>query len=211
MRIRRNRIPGGIPIQGARFGSRAIRQVSTRQTTLRIFNACAGISSYQSWTRVIAYRDVSIASGNNVQGAGAVGVGVQGPGLGRFKLVALVMLGGPTVVLRYRRYGSAACGSCCLQSIRDLHFDGHRDVEYNRILFVREIAERALLPNTSTGMSVHEANTAQSWVRVFSNREGTRATWKLSVDIGVLGPMFAPVTATPEFGGGTTHTAVWSG
>ncbi|CCE32649.1 uncharacterized protein CPUR_06513 [Claviceps purpurea 20.1] len=193
--------------------------------TLRIFNARAGISSYQSWTRVIAYRDASIASfGNNVQGAEAVGVGVQGPGLGRFKLVALVILGGPTVVLRYRRCGSAAC---------------HRDVEYNRILFVLEIgaqrpfnhgfmcsgwpAERALLPNTSTGMSVHEANTAQSWVRVFSNREGTRATWKaslllstrdpvyLSVDIGVLGPIFAPVTATPEFGGGKTHTAVLSG
>lgn len=63
---------------------------------------------------MIAYRDVSIASfGNNVQGAGAVGVGVQGPGLGRFKLVALVMLEGPTVVLRYRRCGSAACVSCC--------------------------------------------------------------------------------------------------
>ncbi|KAG6144344.1 hypothetical protein E4U38_002781 [Claviceps purpurea] len=149
MRIRRNRIPGDIPIQGARFGSRAIRQASTRQTTLRIFNARAGISSYQSWARVIAYRDVSIASfGNNVQGAGAVGVGVQGPGLGRFKLVAL-----------------------------------HRDVEYNRILFVLEIgaqrpfnhgfmcsgwpAERALLPSTLTGMSVHEVDTAQSWVRCF--------------------------------------------
>ncbi|KAG6287375.1 hypothetical protein E4U09_006199 [Claviceps aff. purpurea] len=117
--------------------------------TLRIFNARAGINFYQSWARVIAYRDVSIASfGNNVQGAGAVGVGFQGSGLGRFKLVAL-----------------------------------HGDVEYNRILFVLEIgaqrpfnhclmcsgwpAERALLPNTSTGMSVHEADTAQSWVRCF--------------------------------------------
>ncbi|KAG6262878.1 hypothetical protein E4U49_002765 [Claviceps purpurea] len=178
MRIRRNRIPGDIPIQGARFGSRAIRQASTRQTTLRIFNARAGISSYQSWARVIAYRDVSIASfGNNVQGAGAVGVGVQGPGLGRFKLVAL-----------------------------------HGDVEYNRILFVLEIgAQRPFNHGFIAGCAV------------FSNREGTRATWKaslllstrdpvyLSVDIGVLGPIFAPVTATPEFGGGTTHTAVLSG
>ncbi|KAG6269366.1 hypothetical protein E4U48_004309 [Claviceps purpurea] len=166
--------------------------------TLRIFNARAGISSYQSWTRVIAYRDVSIASfGNNVQGAGAVGAGVQGPGLGRFKLVALVMLGGPTVVLRYRRCGSAAC---------------HGDVEYNRILFVLEIgAQRPFNHDFMSGCAV------------FSNREGTRATWKaslllstrdpvyLSVDIGVLGPIFAPVTATPEFGGGTTHTAVLSG
>ncbi|KAG6155964.1 hypothetical protein E4U37_000707 [Claviceps purpurea] len=188
MRIRRNRIPGGIPIQGARFGSRAIRQASTRQTTLRIFNACAGISSYQSWTRVIAYRDVSIASfGDNVQGAGAVGVQAGGTG----------DAGGPTVVLRYRRCGSAAC---------------HGDVEYNRILFVLEIgAQRPFNHDFMSGCAV------------FSNREGTRATWKaslllstrdpvyLSVDIGVLGPIFAPVTATPEFGGGTTHTAVLSG
>ncbi|KAG6170574.1 hypothetical protein E4U27_007335 [Claviceps purpurea] len=200
MRIRRNRIPGDIPIQGARFGSRAIRQASTRQTTLRIFNARAGISSYQSWTRVIAYRDVSIASfGNNVQGAGAVGVQAGGTG----------DAGGPTVVLRYRRCSSAAC---------------HGDVEYNRILFVLEIgaqrpfnhgfmcsgwpAGRALLPNTSTGMSVHEANTAQSWASLLLS---TRDPVYLSVDIGALGPMFAPVTATPEFGGGTTHTAVLSG
>ncbi|KAG6315178.1 hypothetical protein E4U44_001495 [Claviceps purpurea] len=146
--------------------------------TLRIFNARAGISSYQSWTRVQA------------GGAGDAG--------------------GPTVVLRYRRYGSAAC---------------HGDVEYNRILFVLEIgaqrpfnhgfmcsawpAERALLPNTSTGMSVHEADTAQSWVRCFF--QSRRDSGHLSVDIGILGPMFAPVTATPEFGGGTTHTAVLSG
>ncbi|KAG6269052.1 hypothetical protein E4U47_004297, partial [Claviceps purpurea] len=100
----------------------------------------------------------------------------------------------------------------------------HGDVEYNRILFVLEIgaqrpfnhgfmcsgwpAERALLPNTSTGMSVHEADTAQSWASLLLS---TRDPVYLSVDIGVLGPIFAPVTATPEFGGGTTHTAVLSG
>ncbi|KAG6199885.1 hypothetical protein E4U35_006458 [Claviceps purpurea] len=168
--------------------------------TLRIFNACAGISSYQSWTRVIAYRDVSIASfGDNVQGAGAVGAGVQGPGLGRFKLVALVMLGG----LRTETWNTTEFSS----SWRLVP-----NAPSTTTSCVLDSQPRGLsCPTSRPGCPSTKPTRPRAGCAVFSNREGTRATWKLSVDIGILGSIFAPVTATPEFGGGTTHTAVLSG
>lgn len=50
---------------GARFGPRAIRQASARQTSFRGFNARAGVNPYQSWARVIDCGDVPVTPFDN--------------------------------------------------------------------------------------------------------------------------------------------------
>ena len=50
---------------GARFGPRAIRQASSRQTSFRGFNPRAGINPYQNWAKVVDCGDIPITPIDN--------------------------------------------------------------------------------------------------------------------------------------------------
>lgn len=50
---------------GARFGPRAIRQASGRQSPSRGFNARAGINPYRSWAKIIDCGDIPITPFDN--------------------------------------------------------------------------------------------------------------------------------------------------
>jgi agmatinase len=50
---------------GARFGPRAIRSASARQTSMRGFNPRAGINPYQNWAKVVDCGDVSVTPIDN--------------------------------------------------------------------------------------------------------------------------------------------------
>jgi agmatinase len=47
---------------GARFGPRAIRQASARQTTFRGFNPRANINPYKNWAKIIDCGDIPITA-----------------------------------------------------------------------------------------------------------------------------------------------------
>ncbi len=51
--------------KGARFGPRAIRQASSRQTSFRGFNPRADINPYRSWARVLDCGDVPVTPMDN--------------------------------------------------------------------------------------------------------------------------------------------------
>jgi len=50
---------------GARFGPRAIRHASSRQTSFRGFNPRAGINPYQNWAKIIDCGDIPITPMDN--------------------------------------------------------------------------------------------------------------------------------------------------
>ncbi|KAM4055331.1 arginase family protein [Hirsutella rhossiliensis] len=50
---------------GARFGPRAIRHASSRQTAFRGFNPRAGINPYQSWAKIVDCGDIPITPFDN--------------------------------------------------------------------------------------------------------------------------------------------------
>lgn len=53
------------PNPGARFGPRAIRQASSRQTSFRGFNPRAGINPYQNWATILDCGDIPITPMDN--------------------------------------------------------------------------------------------------------------------------------------------------
>lgn len=52
-------------IQGARFGPRAIRAASSRQTSFRGFNTRAGFNPYTSWARILDCGDIPVTPFDN--------------------------------------------------------------------------------------------------------------------------------------------------
>lgn len=52
-------------LQGARFGPRAIRQASSRQTAFRGFNPRANINPYQNWAKIVDCGDIPITPFDN--------------------------------------------------------------------------------------------------------------------------------------------------
>ena len=51
--------------QGARFGPRAIRQASSRQTAFRGFNPRANVNPYMNWAKIIDCGDIPITPFDN--------------------------------------------------------------------------------------------------------------------------------------------------
>lgn len=111
---------------GARFGPRAIRQASSRQTSFRGFNPRANINPYQSWAKVIDCGDIPITPMDN---AVAVKQMTTAFGeLGRRKPVSalqqkpkLITLGGDhSIALATLRALKEIHG----KPVRVLHFDG---------------------------------------------------------------------------------------
>jgi len=50
---------------GARFGPRAIRAASSRQSSLRGFNARAGLNPYLSWAKILDCGDIPVSPFDN--------------------------------------------------------------------------------------------------------------------------------------------------
>ncbi|KAI5863079.1 Arginase/deacetylase [Durotheca rogersii] len=129
---------------GARFGPRAIRAASARQTSFRGFNARAGFNPYQSWARILDCGDIPVSPFDNAVAIQQMTAALTELG-GRAPAVAsddggegsapspppawwpkpkLITLGGDhSLSLPALRALNAVYG----QPIRVLHFDAHLD------------------------------------------------------------------------------------
>lgn len=113
---------------GARFGPRAIRAASARQSSLRGFNARAGINPYQDWAKVIDCNDMAVTPVDNKLALRQMSEGFSEL-LSRStvhkgtKIPRLVTLGGdhsivlPALRALHKHYGQ----------ITVIHFDAHLD------------------------------------------------------------------------------------
>ncbi|KAH8840971.1 hypothetical protein MCOR27_011733 [Pyricularia oryzae] len=114
---------------GARFGPRAIRQASSRQTTFRGFNPRANINPYQNWAKIIDCGDIPVTPVDNAvaltQMTAAFGeLGMHKPTSGLLQRPKLVTLGGDhSLALAALRALKEIHG----KPIRVLHFDAHLD------------------------------------------------------------------------------------
>ncbi|KAG6094772.1 hypothetical protein E4U30_003046 [Claviceps sp. LM220 group G6] len=156
---------------GARFGPRAIRQASARQTSFRGFNARAGINPYQSWARVIDCGDVPVTPFNNdiaqeqmTQAFKALGRATPSSARSKGKPKLVTLGGDHSLALPALRALREVYG----QPIRVLHFDAHLDTwnpdeypsywgssPFNHGSMFWMASQEGLLSNASTGQSVH--------------------------------------------------------
>ncbi|KAH7243304.1 arginase family-domain-containing protein [Fusarium redolens] len=180
---------------GARFGPRAIRSASARQTSMRGFNPRAGINPYQNWAKIVDCGDISITPiDNNIAREQMTQAFKQ---LGRRKTVSalapkarLVTLGGDhSLALPALRALNEIHG----KPIQVLHFDAHLDTwnpaaypswwgatQFTHGSMFWMANQEGLLSNSSSERSVHaglrtrlsgndfadnEDDTSQGWVR----------------------------------------------
>ncbi|KAI0408794.1 agmatinase [Xylaria palmicola] len=114
---------------GARFGPRAIRAASARQTTYRGFNARAGINPYLSWATILDCGDIPVTPLDNAQALAQMStafseLGARPPSSPLLAKPKLITLGGDhSLSLPALRALKAAYG----RPLRVLHFDAHLD------------------------------------------------------------------------------------
>ncbi|KAH7349467.1 guanidinobutyrase [Plectosphaerella cucumerina] len=181
---------------GARFGPRAIRHASSRQTSFRGFNPRAGINPYQNWATIIDCGDVPVTPMDNVIAVQQMTEAYRE--LGRRKPLSssltkpkLITLGGDhSLALPALRALKEIYG----QPLQVLHFDAHLDTwhpakypsywsptPFNHGSMFWLANNEGLLSNATTGQSVHaglrtrlsgddftdhDDDTAQNWVRI---------------------------------------------
>lgn len=179
---------------GARFGPRAIRAASQRQTSFRSFNAQQGINPYLSWAKVLDCGDIPISPFDNALAlqqmeAAFTELGAHRSGSGG-KPPLLVTLGGDhSIALAALRALKARDG----EAVAVLHFDAHLDTwlpaKYpspwpsdqqaftHGTMFALAHNESLLLPGTSvhaglrtrlsgTDFGDYEDDDAQGWYRI---------------------------------------------
>ena len=112
---------------GARFGPRAIRQASARQTSFRGFNPRANINPYTSWAKVIDCGDIPITPFDNdvateqmTQAFTALGQGKPVSSLSKGKPKIITLGGDHSLALPALRALTKIYG----KPVRVLHFDG---------------------------------------------------------------------------------------
>ncbi|EXU99374.1 arginase family protein [Metarhizium robertsii] len=156
---------------GARFGPRAIRQASSRQTSLRAFNPRANVNPYQNWARIIDCGDIPITPLDNAIAAEQMTQAFRR--LGRARPASALSAGKPKLVTLGGDHSLALPALRALREIygrpiRVLHFDAHLDTwdpaAYpsawgsthftHGSMFWMANAE-GLLSNASAGPSVH--------------------------------------------------------
>ncbi|KAK3956815.1 agmatinase [Pseudoneurospora amorphoporcata] len=116
---------------GARFGPRAIRQASSRQTSFRGFNPRAGINPYASWATIIDCGDIPITPFDNAvaleqMSEAFLELGLRSPRTlkGKEKKPKLITLGGDhSLALPALRALNKVYG----REVRVVHFDAHLD------------------------------------------------------------------------------------
>ncbi|KAF3064437.1 hypothetical protein GL218_01130 [Daldinia childiae] len=181
---------------GARFGPRAIRAASARQTSFRGFNPRAGINPYASWARILDCGDIPVVPVDNAVAvkqmtAAFTELGERAPSSPSLHArPKLVTLGGDhSLSLPALRAAFAAHGP-----LRVLHFDAHLDTwhpakypsywasEQSRFTHGSMFylaGEEGLIANGTESASVHaglrtrlsgledyEDDDAQNWVRI---------------------------------------------
>ncbi|KAF4123240.1 agmatinase [Geosmithia morbida] len=180
---------------GARFGPRAIRQASSRQTSFRGFNPRANINPYQNWARVIDCGDVPVTPFDNDIAREQMTQALTE--LGSHKSISalspkpkLMTLGGDhSLTLPALR----ALNKIYRRPIQVLHFDAHLDTwnpnaypsywgatQFNHGSMFWMANQEGLLSNSSsqrsvhaglrtrlsgTGWEDHDDDSAQNWVR----------------------------------------------
>ncbi|KAI1263995.1 agmatinase [Xylariaceae sp. FL1019] len=113
---------------GARFGPRAIRAASARQTTFRGFNPRAGLNPYQNWAKILDCGDIPVVPIDNAQALVQMSAAFSelgsrqsfSPQLPKPKLITLGgdhSLSLPALRALKQIYGP----------VRVLHFDAHLD------------------------------------------------------------------------------------
>ncbi|KJK74095.1 hypothetical protein H634G_10634 [Metarhizium anisopliae BRIP 53293] len=157
--------------KSARFGPRAIRQASSRQTSLRAFNPRANVNPYQNWARIIDCGDIPVTPFDNAIAAEQMTQAFRR--LGRARPASALSAGKPKLVTLGGDHSLALPALRALREIygrpiRVLHFDAHLDTwdpaAYpsawgsthftHGSMFWMANAE-GLLSNASAGPSVH--------------------------------------------------------
>ncbi|KAK8917784.1 putative agmatinase 2 [Metarhizium anisopliae] len=157
--------------KSARFGPRAIRQASSRQTSLRAFNPRANVNPYQNWARIIDCGDIPVTPFDNAIAAEQMTQAFRR--LGRARPASALSAGKPRLVTLGGDHSLALPALRALREIygrpiRVLHFDAHLDTwdpaAYpsawgsthftHGSMFWMANAE-GLLSNASAGPSVH--------------------------------------------------------
>lgn len=125
-----------VSVVGARFGPRAIRAASARQSTLRAYNPRARLNPYQSWAKIIDCGDIPVTPFDNKLALRQMTEGVEellthpstgpnptgGPGINT--VPKLMALGGDhSIALPELR----ALSKVYKQPITVVHFDAHLD------------------------------------------------------------------------------------
>ncbi|KAL6884262.1 Arginase/agmatinase/formimionoglutamate hydrolase [Trichoderma longibrachiatum] len=156
---------------GARFGPRAIRQASSRQTSMRAFNPRANINPYQNWAKIVDCGDIPITPfDNNI----AVEQMTQAfTNLGRANPVSSLSQGRPKIITLGGDHSLALPALRALKEIygrpvRVLHFDAHLDTwdpaaypsawgstQFTHGSMFWMANKEGLLSNSSTSQSVH--------------------------------------------------------
>ncbi|KAI0016662.1 arginase [Xylariomycetidae sp. FL0641] len=161
---------------GARFGPRAIRAASARQTTFRGFNHRAGVNPYRSWAKVLDCGDIPVVPVDNALALRQMSeafaeLGARPPattaGEGSSHRARLVTLGGDhSLALPALRALNRQLG----RPVRVLHFDAHLDTwhpakypsawasaqaHFNHGSMFWLAGNEGLLANNATSPSVH--------------------------------------------------------
>lgn len=116
-------------LQGARFGPRAIRAASARQTSFRGFNPRAGLNPYLSWAKILDCGDVPVTPFDNSialtqMTTAYIELGLRPSLSSAIPKPKLITLGGDhALALAALRGLNKVYG----QSIAVLHFDAHLD------------------------------------------------------------------------------------
>ncbi|KAI0191480.1 arginase family-domain-containing protein [Xylaria flabelliformis] len=153
---------------GARFGPRAIRAASARQTTYRGFNPRASINPYMSWAKILDCGDIPVVPIDNAQALAQMSTAFSelaarvpvSPLLTKPKLITLG--GDHSLSLPALRALKEAYG----KPLRVLHFDAHLDTwhpakypsywateqsKFNHGSMFWLAGQEGLLSNTSSG------------------------------------------------------------
>lgn len=157
---------------GARFGPRAIRAASARQTTFRGFNPRAGINPYLSWAKILDCGDIPVTPFDNAQAVAQMSaafseLGARVPVSHLLAKPRLITLGGDhSLSLPALRALKEAYG----RPLRVLHFDAHLDTwhpakypsqwateqsHFNHGSMFWLAGQEGLLSNASAAPSVH--------------------------------------------------------
>ena len=114
---------------GARFGPRAIRAASSRQTSFRGFNTRAGINPYTSWAKILDCGDVPVTPFDNAVAltqmtSAYLELGHRAPLSSTLRIPKIITLGGDhSLALAALRGLNEVHGG----PIAVLHFDAHLD------------------------------------------------------------------------------------
>lgn len=158
---------------GARFGPRAIRQASSRQSALRGFNHRAGVNPYLSWARILDCGDIPITPVDNA--VALLQMTEAFTELGRRKPASPAIQARPKLITLGGDHSLAlpalrALNRIYEQPLRVIHFDAHLDTwhplkypsawpsdqaQFTHGSMFWLAGEEGLLANSSSAPSVH--------------------------------------------------------